>query len=106
MASGATVSLHQRLLMVAHRMALLWRCGPLPVAPELPAPSGRVQCGLEQIVQIRGDLRVLDLNQHLDSPVEIAVHHVGAADPELVDVIEMNDQRELQESAENRADRT
>src|SRR6201999_3269442 len=40
-----------------------------------------------------------------DAPVEVAVHHVGAADPELVDAIEMDDPRVLEEPAEDRTDR-
>lgn len=95
--------LHQRYLVVAHRMALLRRRGPLPVGPEFPAARGRIQCGLEQFIQLRGELGVLDLSQHLHAAIEVAVHHIGAADPEFVDVAEMDDPRVLEEAPENGA---
>src|SRR6185312_16756779 len=77
--SGAAVSLHQRYLVVAHVLAFPGRSSPLSVGPKLPAPGGRIQCRLEQLVELEGEPRVFDLSHHLDTTVEIAVHHVGAA---------------------------
>ena len=76
---------------------------PLPFRPEFPAARGGIQRRLEDVVQLRGQSRVLDLNQHFDPPIKVAVHHVGATDPELIDGAEVQDPRVLQETAENRA---
>src|SRR6516164_10681202 len=91
--------------MVVHGPPLLGRGSPLAIGTEFPASRRRVQRGLEQFVQVSSKPWILDLNQYLDPPVEVAVHHVGAADPELIDAIEMDDPRVFQESAENRANR-
>ena len=47
--------------------------------------------------------RILDLSHHLDPSVEITMHHVRAADPELADGAEMNNPRVFEEPAEDRA---
>jgi len=44
------------------------------------------------------------LSHHFDPAVEITMHHVGAADPELADGAEVNNPRVFEEPA--RIDRT
>src|SRR5438045_6615586 len=96
------VAFHQRHLMVANGVALLWRRRPVTVDSQLPAPRRGIHRGFEYVVQLRSQPRILHLRHHLDPPVEITMHHVCAADPELVDGAEMNDPRVFEESAEYR----
>jgi len=42
-------------------------------------------------------------SHHFDPSVEITMHHVGAADPELIDGAEVNNPRVFEEPAEDRA---
>ena len=95
------MAFHQRHLMVAHGVPLLWRRGPVTVGPELPASGRGVHRGVEHVVQLSCQPRILHLRHHLDAPVEITMHHVGAADPELVDGAEVNNPRVLEEPAED-----
>ena len=50
-----------------------------------------------------GQARVGDGHERLDPAVEVAVHHVGAADPVLVGAHEVEDPRVLEEAPEDRA---
>ena len=95
---------HQRHLMVAHGLALVRRRRPVSVDAELPAAGRGVHRGLEDVVQLRGQPRILHLCHHFDPSVEITMHHVGAADPELVDGAEVNNSRVFEEPAEDRPD--
>src|SRR4051812_5883155 len=62
---------------------------PGPVAAQLPAADVRGQGGLEDAGQLGGGGLVAPGEQALAPPVEVAVHEVGAADPELpVTVVE------------------
>src|SRR5690349_17340932 len=91
--------------MVADRLTLTRRRCPTAVHVQLPASGGRVQGGVEDVIQLRSQPRILDLSHHLDSSIEITMHHVGAPDPELVDGAEMNNSRVLEKAAQNRAHR-
>ncbi|SLH41093.1 Uncharacterised protein [Mycobacteroides abscessus subsp. abscessus] len=98
---------HQELLVVAHlpvRGARTVR-GSLPTAVGLehPAAGGGGQRRVEDLAELLAQLRVLHLCHHLDPAVQIAVHHVGAADPVLVLRLEVHDPRVLEEPAQDRA---
>ena len=93
----AAVFFHQRHLVIANRMAGLRHRRPLSVRPQFPAAGGGIQRRLEDVVQLRGQSGILDLNQHFDAAIEVAVHHVGAADPEFIDGAEIEDPRVLQD---------
>lgn len=97
------MSFHQPHLMVADLSAVLRRRGPVAVGSEFPAPRRGIHRRFEDLVEVGGEPRVFHLSQHLDPAVEIAVHHICAADEELVDRVEMENSRMLQEAAENRA---
>ena len=83
--------IHQRHLVVANRVTGFRQCRPLSIRPQFPAACGGVECRFEDVVQLCGQSRILDLNQYFDAPIEIAVHHVGAADPAFIDGVEIED---------------
>src|SRR5881227_2422436 len=87
--------------MVAYGLARIRQRSPVSVDGKLPASRRGIHRGLERVVQLSGQPRILDLRHHLDPSVEITMHHVGAADPELVDGAEVNNPRVFQESAQN-----
>ena len=97
------VAFHQPHLVIAHGLALLRRRGPTSVGAQFPAPGRRIHRRLEHLVQLRLQPRILHLRHHLDPAVEITMHHVGTADPELVDGAEVNNSRVFEESPQNRA---
>src|SRR6476660_3930948 len=89
--------------MVAYGVPLLRRRCPVTVGAQVPTPGRGIHRGVEYVVQLSSQPRVLDLGHHLDTSVEITMHHVGAADPELVDGAEVNNPRVFEEAAEDRA---
>src|ERR1700694_1503505 len=91
--------------MVADGLTLPGRRGPVAVRTQFPAARRGVERGFEHIVELSGQLRILDLSHHLDSSVEITMHHVRAPYPELVDGAEVNNSRVFQKPAQNRANR-
>src|SRR5215208_3144781 len=97
------VAIHQRDLMVMNGLPLMWRRRPMTVDAQLPTASRGIHRGLEHIVQLSGQPWILHLSHHFDPSVEITMHHVGAADPELVNGAEVNNSRVFEESAEDRA---
>ena len=90
-------------LMIAHRPTLGGHAGPRSIRLQRPGPGGRVDRRVEDRVQLRGERGVLHPHQHLHPAIEIAVHHVGAADPVLVGPDEVERPRVLQELTEDRA---
>src|SRR5688500_668370 len=66
---------------------------PLPVGPELPRRRPRVEREVEQLVDLLHDVRAPEAYEHLHPAVEVAVHHVGRADPRgrLTAVVEPED---------------
>src|SRR5690554_980016 len=75
---------HEFDLVVAGSGSWLRGRRPRAVALESPAAGDRVERGIEDAVQLRCEPGVLHLHHHFDATVEVAVHHVGAADPVLV----------------------
>ncbi len=79
--------------------------GPGPVRPEVPGLRLVRHPEVEQPGQLGPVRRVGDPQQRLDPAVQIAVHHVGAADPHLriAVVAEHEDPRVLQEPPQDAA---
>ena len=67
------MAFHQRHLMVAYGLTLLRRRRPVTVDAQLPAPGRGVHRGLEHLVQLSGQPRILDLSHHFDPSVEITI---------------------------------
>src|SRR5271165_440514 len=101
--SGLPVAFHQPDLVIADIVTVLRRRGPVSVGLQFPAAGGRVERRLEDITELSGELRILDPGHDFDTPIEVAMHHIGAANPVFVDRVEVDDARVLEESAEDRA---
>src|SRR6476661_7350005 len=103
----------QQLLLDVDAGTVRGRAGPT-VRTEDPAAGVRRGGQVEQVGDPVGRALVLDLHQRLDPAIQIAVHHVRAADPVLLRraagldrqgaVAEVEDPRVLQETTDNRAD--
>src|SRR5690606_7074877 len=93
---------HEFDLMISCGMPGGRGCRPGAVAFQRPASGGGVQSRIEDALQMFGQLGILHLNHDFDSAIEVAVHHVRAADPVLVRTPEMEQARMFQEPAEDR----
>jgi len=54
-----------------------------PSGPSSQQRVAGVQRGLEDVVQLCGQSGVFDLSQYFDPPIEVTVHHVGAAESRI-----------------------
>ena len=100
--SGVTALAHQRHLMVANLFTVRRRSRPSSVRAEDPASCSRIECGIERCRELVFQTSFGDLSHYLDTTIEVAVHHVRAADPCLVDRAEMHDAGVLEEASDDR----
>src|SRR5690606_36682719 len=76
-------------LVVAHLFFSAREGFPIALGVHHPAPGGRVQGRIQERLELGAQLRVGHPDLRLDAAVRVAVHHVGAADPVLVDADEV-----------------
>src|SRR5208282_6336456 len=76
----------QRLLHVAQRIPVLVPAvpGPVPVRAQPPGGSPVVHAHIEEPAQPPLVAGVDDLDEQFHPAVQVPVHHIGAADPDLV----------------------
>jgi len=76
--------LYQVLLQVAEGLPVRIQVvpGPRPIAGQPPRRRALVHGQVDQRTQLRLLIRVSHRDQQLDAPVQVAVHQVGAADPD------------------------
>src|ERR1700733_3473367 len=103
-ASG--MSLAQLLLNAAPLPRGDGGAGPVALDIELPGVGGIGEAALEDVEDLRPQLRVLDRDDQLDAAVEVARHQVDGADqdPGLGAALEAVDARVLEEAADDRDD--
>ena len=90
------------------RRISLWGLGTrvhFPCRSSVHAPTLSDSAEVEHELQLVADLGRLHLCERLDAVVEIALHHVGAADVDLLvaAVLEVEDARVLEEAADDAA---
>src|SRR5699024_11211261 len=82
-------------------------CGhpaPCGVGVQMETAGERVECRVEDPVDLGLESRIGDGRQDLHPPVEVPVHHVRAADQHLVGAAVVRDPGVFQETAEDGAD--
>src|SRR5438874_6317746 len=107
-ATPAPPGVNEHFLYVAQRRTVRVHraSGPVAVRAQVPGRGGVRIPGLQKVVEGGAVRRVGHPDQRLDAPVEVAVHHVRAAQPDLrlAAVAEDEHPRVLQEAPEDAAD--